>query len=413
MSELRGRAVLVTGHTGFIGSWLVLWLHHLGARISGYALPPATSPALFDAARLRELLAAHTLGDVRDAPGLGEAVHAADPEVIFHLAAQPLVRASYRDPTETFSTNVLGTAHLLDAVRKRGKPCVVLCFTSDKCYDNSHAVWGLRECDPLGGRDPYSASKACEELVAGSFRASFFPPDRLKEHGVTLLTVRAGNVLGGGDWAADRIVPDIARSLAAGSPVPIRNPQATRPWQHVLEPLAGCIELVERALLERRPEWCTSWNLGPLAVEDRPVSDLVGLAIQTWGSGSWEYVGRTDQLPEASALRLSIDRALTHLQWRPRWPVETAVARTIRWYREFLEAERLISTIEAGAAAEVPAARKLCELDLAEYLSDTSVVRAGLVPARTALNGPSNTLLQPLTPTCALSANTLKGPLSP
>jgi CDP-glucose 4,6-dehydratase len=334
-SAFAGRSVFLTGHTGFKGSWLALWLHRLGARVSGYALPPPTEPNNFSVSGVRDLLDRHYEGDIRDATTLNRAVAEAQADVVFHLAAQAIVRESYQNPRETFETNVIGTAGVLDAVRAAGRPCAVVVVTSDKCYENREQVWGYREIDPLGGHDPYSASKGAAEIVAAAYRRSFFPPDRIAQHGVKLATARAGNVIGGGDWARDRIVVDMARSLAAHEPVPVRSPLAVRPWQHVLEPLAGYLTLAARMLAGDDARWCDAWNFGPPAGEDLPVRRLVELFIEAWGEGAWQDMGRPDAPHEAGVLRLNIDKSLHQLGWRPRWPVAEAVRRAAAWYRRF------------------------------------------------------------------------------
>ncbi len=330
-----GRSVFVTGHTGFKGSWLSIWLQALGARVSGYALAPPTSPSNFEACGVRDLLAAHHQADLRDYASLYAALEAAAPEVVFHLAAQPLVRQSYANPRETFNVNVMGTLNVLEAIRGLGRPCVALVITSDKCYENREQTWGYRECDALGGHDPYSASKGAAEIVAAAYRTSFFSPAELPRHGVKLATVRAGNVIGGGDWAKDRILTDVVRHLRAGSPVPVRSPRAVRPWQHVLEPLGGYLTLAARMLESDDPALPSGWNFGPTPGEEIPVSQLVELFIQVWGGGAWQDVSDPGQPHEAGVLRLCIDKALHQLQWRPRWSVVEAVRRTAEWFRRF------------------------------------------------------------------------------
>lgn len=330
------RSVLVTGHTGFKGSWLTLWLDRLGAHVAGYALDPPSSPCHFEAARVADLLTEDVRADVRDVDVLAKAVKSVAPEVVFHLAAQPIVSESLRSARETFDVNVLGTATLLDAVRANGRPCIVIVVTSDKCYRNDGQVWGFRESDPLGGHDPYSASKAGTELVVDSYRSSFFPPDRLTEHGVLLASVRAGNVIGGGDWANDRIVPDAMRALSAGQDLVVRNPLSTRPWQHVLEPLSGYLTLAGLLLGQRgTPELAEAWNFGPLATEEASVADLATALVSAWGSGRWVPAGESSPNVEAKSLRLSIDKAITRLGWRPRWGFEETVTRTVDWYSAF------------------------------------------------------------------------------
>jgi CDP-glucose 4,6-dehydratase len=338
---LAGRPVLVTGHTGFKGSWLAVWLHRLGARVTGYALPPAAPHSHFAACGVRALLVGHHEGDVRDGPTLERVVREARPEVIFHLAAQALVRDSYRAPRETFEVNVIGVASLLEAVRAAGGPCVVVVVTSDKCYENTGQVWGYREGDALGGHDPYSASKGAAEIVAAAYRRSFFPPQDLARHGVGVATARAGNVIGGGDWSRDRIVSDVVRCLLAGEPVPVRSPRAVRPWQHVLEPLSGYLTLAARMLAEPSPAWCDGWNFGPHGADAVTVRELVEAFLAEWGGGTWQDVSDPQQPHEAHTLRLSIDKALAALGWRPRWGVAEAVRRTAAWYRLYHRGSRL------------------------------------------------------------------------
>jgi CDP-glucose 4,6-dehydratase len=335
-TTFRGRTVLVTGHTGFKGSWLTLWLHRLGARVVGYALDPPTTPSHFEASKITEILLEDVRGDIRDAELMEQVVRRCEPEVIFHLAAQPIVRSSLANPRETFDINVVGTASVLDAVRLAEGPCAVVVATSDKCYRNEGQVWGFRESDPLGGHDPYSASKAGSELVVDAYRSSFFPTGRIAQHGVRLATVRAGNVIGGGDWADDRIVPDAIRALAAGSELVVRNPDSTRPWQHVLEPLSGYLELAARLLLDEQPSsWAQAWNFGPSINDEAKVADLVTALIAAWGSGRWTSPSNLDANVEAKTLRIAIDKAVSTLGWRPRWHLEEAVLRTIEWYLNF------------------------------------------------------------------------------
>ena len=334
-NSFNGRSVFITGHTGFKGSWLAIWLHRLGAKVTGYSLIPPTKPSNFCVSGVRDLLWKHHESDIRDAAVLNEAIAGAGPDVVFHLAAQSLVRESYRNARETFDVNVMGTIGLLDAVRAMGKPCAVVVVTSDKCYENREHIWGYREIDPLGGHDPYSASKGATEIAAAAYRRSFFPPDRLNEHGVKVATARAGNVIGGGDWAKDRIITDIVRQLEAALPVPVRNPGAVRPWQHVLEPLGGYLTLAARLLESDDVHWCDAWNFGPLTGEEIPVYRLVELFLQVWGEGTWQDSSSPNQPHEAGVLRLNIDKAVHQLGWRPCWGISEAVRRTAQWYRQF------------------------------------------------------------------------------
>lgn len=358
-AELRaayaGRRVLVTGHTGFKGSWLTLWLAELGAEVTGYALAPDTSPALFERAGV-EACCRSVLSDVRDAPRLAEVVREARPEVILHLAAQPLVRRSYEQPLETLQTNVLGTAHLLEAVRAAGRPCAVVVVTSDKCYENREWLYGYREDEALGGHDVYSMSKGAAELVTASWRRSFFHPARLAEHGVAVATARAGNVVGGGDWAKDRIVPDAIAALAEGRAIPVRNPGGVRPWQHVLEPLGGYLLLGARLQGPQAAAHAEAWNFGPRPEDARPVREVVEALIAAWGSGLWDDRHDPAAPHEAGLLRLSIDKATSRLGWAPRWGFDETFRRTVAWYRAFHD----------GASSSALA--ELCRTQIHEYL---------------------------------------------
>ncbi len=335
----RNRRVLVTGHTGFKGSWLALWLKSLGAHVAGIALPPETQPNHWQLLALD--IEAHTQ-DIRDAAGLGRLVRDIRPEIVFHLAAQPLVRRSYRDPLGTFETNVLGTAYLLDACRDVPSLKAIAIVTSDKCYENREWLWGYRENDRLGGHDPYSASKAATELVAASYRQSFF-----NAAGAPLLaTARAGNVIGGGDWSEDRLVPDIVRAIAAGQSLEIRSPNATRPWQHVLESLYGYLLLGER-LLHGEAEFATAWNFGPDAQGNHSVSAVLNKLRDFWPALSW-HLADAPQPHEATLLQLDSTLARHKLGWQPRWGYERALEETARWYREYLEQRHIISQQQIG-----------------------------------------------------------------
>ncbi|HEY5313466.1 MAG TPA: CDP-glucose 4,6-dehydratase, partial [Pirellulales bacterium] len=311
-------------------------LARLGARVSGYALTPPTAPNNFTASRVREVLSGHYEADIRDRASLHQALIDCRPEVIFHLAAQPLVRSSYAEPLRTIEVNVLGTANLLEAIRAADLRCVVIVVTSDKCYENREQAWGYREHDPLGGCDPYSASKAAAEIIAASYRQAFFPPERFTDHGVRLATVRSGNAIGGGDWAADRIVTDLVRSLARGEPIRLRNPHAVRPWQHVLEPLSGYLSLAAALLADGGSELCGSWNFGPLPGDELNVGELAARFAAAWGPAACTRVSaKSDELHEASMLRLCIDKALHGLGWKPQWNVQQAIERTVRWFQRY------------------------------------------------------------------------------
>jgi CDP-glucose 4,6-dehydratase len=330
--NFEGRRVLVTGHTGFKGAWLSVWLHGLGAEVTGYSLPSDQKNGVFEAATVSSLLNGDYQADIRDSSALSRVVHETEPEVIFHLAAQPLVRESYVIPRETHETNYMGTCNLLEAVRTMGRPCAVVVVTTDKCYENQEQVWGYREIDRLGGHDPYSASKAAAELVVASYREAFFSVSELGKHGVGIATARAGNVIGGGDWAKDRIVPDMVRSCLDNRPVTIRNPHAVRPWQHVLEPLHGYLCIASLLLEGHAPSAASAWNFGPANEGLRTVGDLVSLFHKLWGAGEW-HQDNFDQPHETSFLSLAIDKAINHLGWNPTWDFRTTISKTVDWYR--------------------------------------------------------------------------------
>jgi CDP-glucose 4,6-dehydratase len=340
----NGKRVLVTGHTGFKGGWLTAWLLELGAEVTGFALPPETGPSFFEATGLAERVPG-TLGDIRDPAAIARVLAEFQPEIVFHLAAQPIVRRSYQEPVETFATNVMGTVHLLESVRHTPSVRAVVNVTTDKCYENREWVWGYRESDPMGGHDPYSASKGCSELVTAAYRRSF-----LAETGVGVATARAGNVFGGGDWAKDRIIPDAVRAFAAGVPLVVRNPGSVRPWQHVLEPLCGYLVVAERLMSGDR-EAADAWNFGPLPGSDVPVGELAGLLADFWGEGvRWERhnIRTGEGVPhEAHILRLDTSKALSRLGWSPRLELPEALEMTVTWYK------RSVSEPEAGAMAEL------------------------------------------------------------
>ncbi|MBF0460511.1 MAG: CDP-glucose 4,6-dehydratase [Magnetococcales bacterium] len=329
----RGRRVFLTGHTGFKGSWLSLWLHTLGANVSGYALAPPTHPSLFALCRLDQLLDS-TIADVRDAGALQAAMRRAEPEIILHLAAQPLVRTSYQIPVETYATNVMGTVHLLEAARQTPSVRAILNITTDKCYENREWHWGYRENEPLGGHDPYSSSKACSELVTAAYRNSFFPPQAYAQHGVALASARAGNVIGGGDWAMDRLIPDCLRALLDKKAVLIRNPHAIRPWQHVLEPLYGYLLLAQR-LVEEGTRWAEAWNFGPREEDAQPVEAIVRRLCTLWGEDATWLLDGQSHPHEATYLKLDCSRACTLLGWQPRWRLDRALAAIVAWTKAY------------------------------------------------------------------------------
>lgn len=321
-----GRRVLVTGHTGFKGSWLSLWLADLGAQVTGYALAPKTPHDHFVEAGVAQLVT-HVEADVRDAARLAALFKDAQPEFVFHLAAQAIVSESYADPKTTFDVNVGGTVNLLEAVRHAPSVRALVCITSDKCYRNQEWVWGYRENDALGGRDPYSASKAAAELVFSAYQSSFFEG----RAGFAAATARAGNVIGGGDWSLDRVVPDCVRAFSAGQPVTLRRPEATRPWQHVLEPLSGYLVLAQ-ALAAGAVSAGGAWNFGPPAASLATVRDLVDRAAAAWGEDARVEIG-TGSFHEAGLLRLNIDKAQAELGWQPRWDLDRTVRETVAWYK--------------------------------------------------------------------------------
>ncbi len=334
-----GRSVFVTGHTGFKGSWLCLWLEQLGARVTGYALAPPTEPNNFTTSAVREVLTGHHEAEIRDPVSLTEALREAQPEVIFHLAAQSIVRQSYRLPRETFDVNILGTATLLDAVRALGLPCSLVAITSDKCYENKEQVWGYRETDEMGGHDPYSASKGAAELLISSYRRSFFPPGKAPERRVKLASCRAGNVIGGGDWTPDALIVDAVQALARRESIQVRSPQAVQPWQHVLNALSGYLTLAATLLESEDPALCSGWNLGPAAGQCLSVREVVELLIRYWGSGSWTDGSDANSPYESHLLMLCIDKVLWRLRWKPIWDTEEAVAKTAEWYHRYFAGE--------------------------------------------------------------------------
>lgn len=337
----RGKRVFLTGHTGFKGSWLSIWLNSLGARVTGYALRPPTKPSLYELCRVDEITKS-VIADVRDAARLRKAVLQAKPDVIIHMAAQPLVRESYRDPRGTYETNVMGTVNLLEAARECGTARAVVNVTTDKCYENKEHLRGYKEDGPLGGYDPYSSSKGCSELVTSAYRNSFFNPKDFKTHRLALASARAGNVIGGGDWAADRLIPDIVRAALRGEKVLIRNPRAIRPWQHVLEPLSGYLALAEQ-LYRRGSRFTGAWNFGPDAGDAKDVEWIVRRMFARWPEAPGYVIDKGRHPHEAHYLKLDSSKARHGLGWEPRWKVGAAIDRTIAWFKSFQRGEDMRS----------------------------------------------------------------------
>jgi CDP-glucose 4,6-dehydratase len=327
-----GKRVFLTGHTGFKGGWLSLWLQNLGAEVTGYALAPGADPNLCELARVDEGMTSH-IADIRDLPTLTAAVQGAKPDIVFHLAAQPLVRESYRNPVETYATNVLGTVHLLEAIRQTPSVRAVVNVTSDKCYENREWHWGYREEEAMGGYDPYSSSKGCAELVTSAWRRSYFASDPQAQHGAALASARAGNVIGGGDWAEDRLIPDLLRAFQKEQPAVIRHPNAIRPWQHVLEPLSGYLLLAEK-LYEEGSAYAEAWNFGPSEDDARPVHWIAERLAQHWG-GNARWIHEAGNHPhEAHWLKLDCAKARARLHWKPRWSLAQTLERIVEWHRQ-------------------------------------------------------------------------------
>lgn len=344
------RRVLVTGHTGFKGSWLCLWLQVMGAKVHGFALPPPTKPSLFQEADIAGGMISR-LGDVRDLSQVIETFREIEPEIVIHMAAQPLVRLSYAEPISTFATNVMGTAHIMEAVRQISTVRAIVNVTTDKCYENKEWIWGYREEEPMGGHDPYSSSKGCAELVTQAYRRSFF-----NTSGVAVASARAGNVIGGGDWALDRLVPDTLRAFESRRPVIIRNPASIRPWQHVLEPLAGYLQLAER-LCEDRYAWSEAWNFGPRDTDAKSVQWIVERLASEWANGVTWQVDESHHPHEANYLKLDCSKANQRLGWTPRWDLGQAITRIVSWHKAWID----------GAPV-----RNLCEKEIIDYMDGIS-----------------------------------------
>ncbi len=329
----RGKRVFITGHTGFKGSWMSLWLQSLGVELTGFALQPPTQPSLFDEARIGQGMRS-IIGDIRNLAYLQKSMQECKPEIVIHMAAQPLVRYSYDNPVETYATNVMGAVHLLEAVRHTPSVKVVVNITTDKCYENREWAWGYRENEPMGGYDPYSNSKGCAELVTAAYRSSFFNPQTYHQHGVAIASVRAGNVVGGGDWAHDRLIPDILAAFESGRPAIIRNPNSIRPWQHVMEPLRGYIMLAEK-LYTHGPEFAEGWNFGPNDEDARPVEWIVNEFVNLWGQGAtWQLAGGEHPQHEATYLKLDISKARSRLNWHPALRLGDALKMITEWTKQ-------------------------------------------------------------------------------
>jgi CDP-glucose 4,6-dehydratase len=343
----QGKRVYLTGHTGFKGSWLSLWLAGMGAAVKGYALLPPTEPSLFDVASVADKIDSE-IGDIRNLDQLSKSMTAFDPDIIIHMAAQPLVRLSYSEPLETYDTNVMGTAKVLEAARACSRLKAIVIVTTDKCYENREWVWGYREDEPMGGHDPYSSSKGCAELVTSAYRRSF-----MKEKGVGLASARAGNVIGGGDWASDRLIPDILRAFEQSKPVVVRNPAATRPWQHVLEPLAGYLALAEN--LYNQPNlYSEGWNFGPSENDAKPVDWILNHMVKKWPNASWQLDKKANH-HEAGYLKLDISKAKARLNWQPTWQLEQTLTKIIDWHQMWLNNEDM---------------QKVCMKEINDYMRD-------------------------------------------
>lgn len=333
----KGKKVFLTGHTGFKGGWLTLWLTSMGAKVTGYALAPNTTPNLYGALEIDSLVENSHIADIRDLGSMQNAIRGAHPDIVIHMAAQPLVRYSYANPVETYASNVMGTVHVLEATRNIESVRATVVVTTDKCYENKEWVWGYRENEPMGGYDPYSSSKGCAELVTSAYRQSFFSgPSSVNK----IASARAGNVIGGGDWSEDRLIPDAIKAFEAEKPLRIRNPLATRPWQHVLEPLSGYLILAQ-ALYEEGSRFATSWNFGPRDEDNRSVQQVIDLFVSEWGgSARWEKEGEA-QLHEASLLKLDCSKAHSQLGWSPKWNLDLAIQKITDWQKAFQKKENM------------------------------------------------------------------------
>jgi len=352
----KGKNVFLTGHTGFKGSWLALWLLKLGARVHGYSLNPPTNPNMFDVANIKHDLSSHIISDIRDLDRLKTAVSEASPDIVIHMAAQPIVRDSYQIPVDTYTTNVIGTINILEAVRIVDCVKAIVCVTTDKCYENKEWVWGYRENEPLGGHDPYSSSKACAEIAVSSWRRSFFGTDDQFHH-AAIATARAGNVIGGGDWAKDRLVPDCINAIIKGEKIIVRSPYSIRPWQHVLEPLSGYLILALK-LYEEGYKYAEAWNFGPNSNDERPVEYVVSEVCKAYGDGAkFEIVHNPDQPHEAAYLKLDCSKSRSVLAWEPKWNLNKAIEATVEWVKAWRNNADM---------------RKLSESQIESYINTTS-----------------------------------------
>jgi CDP-glucose 4,6-dehydratase len=336
----QGKSVFMTGHTGFKGGWLSLWLSSMGAKVTGYSLAPNTTPSFYDVAGIEDVMEKSIIADIRDLDTLRLAMTAANPEIVIHMAAQPLVRYSYANPVETYATNVMGTVNVLESIRGLHSVRATVVVTTDKCYENKEWVWGYRENEPMGGYDPYSNSKGCAELVTSAYRQSYFSEALYAKHRHALASARAGNVIGGGDWSDDRLIPDALKAFESSKPLMIRNPLATRPWQHVLEPLSGYLVLAQ-ALYQSGVKFASGWNFGPRDDDARRVQEVINLLIEKSPAGAkWEQ-DQSEQPHEAHSLKLDCSKADQLLGWRPRWSLETAVQNIADWQKAYLAKENM------------------------------------------------------------------------
>ncbi len=352
----KGKKVFLTGHTGFKGSWLAIWLNAMGAKVIGYALKPPTKPSIFKLCRIDKITKT-IIGDIRDKNKLEKSILKFKPEVIIHMAAQPLVRESYKNPHETYETNIMGTVNLFEAARKCKTVKAIVNVTTDKCYENKEHLRGYKEDEPMGGYDPYSSSKACSEIVTSAYRSSFFNPKDYKKHGVALASARAGNVIGGGDWAEDRLIPDIIKAISKGKKVVIRSPKAIRPWQHVLEPLSGYLNLAEK-LYKNGNKYACSWNFGPKDADAKGVEWIVKRMCAKWGNNVAYKVDKGKHPHEANYLKLNCLKAKTEMNWVPKWNLANAIDKTIEWTLAYTKKEDL---------------HKMCLKQINEYMGERSL----------------------------------------